>query len=188
MPASKVITFEKPFKYSHGGEFYEADFVTVFEPTYRTRAIDRKVSNIIMKAMMGCANNARGAKGDEEEVANPEAKIPDDTCLDILTSGIEDLDVVSRIYDGIEKSLTNNAELACIADTGVPLQATTWERISEANDLEGVNRIISVFASFFVDRALRSLKSANGSNESTNYQSSMGGNSRSTPRLTPSVN
>lgn len=182
MPAQKHV-YVGEFLYPVNGEYQKADTITVTETTHRTRRIDRRMTHAITRSILGVSNAIRpdSANSAPQEEAG---ELDDEAILNFLAMGIEEGEVYDQLCEAIRSSLTNKPELACIEGTEVPLSDEVWANIG----IEGENKVLSVFASFFFERMQNSSATKSGLNGSTISSSPMTAASPSqTPRVTQSV-
>lgn len=154
MPRVRRIELEE-FKYPAGGQIAVGNAVLVQEVGFDQISVHRQMSHAVLQALVGMEKH-RSLVEKQAEDAPPtinEDGTEDDGAeglMNLFGMAIEDADKFEKIVARIQKTLTNNATLARIEGTDAPITDQAWRGIAETNGVDGVNRILSVFASFFL--------------------------------------
>lgn len=165
MASTKVVTFDAAYRYSRAGAFDHADAIVLCEPSFLQQRVWHQMRAYVTEAEKGfaiwvSAARANAPKTDAAPDAPPEKKDEDPVeILEVLRMGL----TAERYIDFVEyvqKALTGATSLAWIgSDVGADPKARYglnhefWNSLGEANGMNGVEKVISQFASFFLGRS-----------------------------------
>jgi hypothetical protein len=196
MRGSRTIYLPINFRYSEGGAFKEDCAVTLTAPSLENFAIQTKMvayatqalreaekeqlqflaeaGDVLEKILKSRAELQEAAAAEAAEEAATQAAETDDAMatrvIGMFARGLGP-DKFPAFMEFLKKTLTNNAKLARVGDTKVPLKDETWNDIDEKGGMSAVNIILATFAGFFLPTAASPSAEASGNSSRPTSQS-----------------
>lgn len=186
MKGEKQVTFPFEFKYSDGGVFKTDYGITVRAPSLNQFAVHTAM--VAFAAEADRANQAaglvafssisaeqlstllksRGDNGSGDEAAPVESdRDMANRVIGQFASGLGS-EKFPKFMEFLLKTLKNNAKLATVGDTKIPLTDATVDSIAEIGGMDAINLILASFAGFFLpDQAAQSPKPNGGDTPTT---------------------
>lgn len=174
MQTMKTITFDFFFAYSQGGQFHEANQITVVEPSYNRRDVYRRMKGYLGEAykqlskftaeLRAQPKAATDAANDDEAHVAKKAEDPekaDPNGQDVLEMmrlwlGVEGY---VEFCDYVNAKLTGD-RLLCFIGTDttdekdrIAVQPQHWEEIAKKGGMDAIDNVMALFISFFDARA-----------------------------------
>lgn len=175
MPQVKGIELAE-FKYPYQGGYESATWVILQAPGLRQYGVHNRMTAYIMQAFRSMKKDNLIDDPSPDDPINPTADQSEDDNSDqimgMLAFGLaNEPQAYEKLCNDVRSLLTNNPTLCRIEGTNAPISDEAWEHIADTNGLNGINRILSVFVSFFMDQTATPSQSANGPDRSTTYAS-----------------
>lgn len=178
MRGETMLTLDFEFEFSHNGEVQKEFAVKLRAPGLDQYAIHNRMAGLASEAQVGLAQRyskiERPKAADiAEAVAAAEQAVDQETeseaaarVLDAFATGLGP-ERFAETMDWLRRTLTGNAKLASIGDTGTPIRDKVWESIADQGGLDAVNLILGTFIAFFMDGPARSRKGGGSGKPST---------------------
>jgi hypothetical protein len=187
MRGTRLLHLPVSFKYSDGGKYAEDSAVTLQAPSLDNFAIHTKMVAYATQAMMANEKEqmqmlaelgdtldkilkSRDAMREQaiaegKVEADAEAAETDDAmAARVMSTYARGLgpDRFPAFMEFVKKTLTNNAKLARVGETKVPLRDESWEDIDAKGGMDAVNIVLAGFAGFFLRTVGSESRDANG--------------------------
>lgn len=175
------------FKFSDKGKFSEEHCITLRAPSLADFAAHNKMVSYASAAITTAQRNeavmfssigsdvldkilaARAEMQKEmDKDAEPEPETDEEVAgrvTQMFAAGLGDK--FPDFMDFIKKTLTNNARLAAIGDTKVPITDAVWDELNKEGGMEAVNLVLMSFANFFLPAQPSRSQSESGDEKST---------------------
>lgn len=178
-----MLPFE--FSYSDGGVVKTEMAVTVRAPSFEDFKVHNTMVGYAKAAQVGVAvafskfarpearaTDVPGGDAEPVEIVETEAEMAD-RVLSTYAAGLGE-DKFSAFMEYLRGVLTNNARLACVTGTKIPIRDKVWQSISEAGDkeeagggMQAITIICAAFAGFFLTEQRSKSAARTGENSST---------------------
>ncbi|MEQ8823845.1 MAG: hypothetical protein RIC14_05680 [Filomicrobium sp.] len=185
MRGEKTIDLGFTIQVSQGGQYVDANSVTVRAPGFRRADIHDQMTVWVGKAAMSFEKFRADIPQtktvtDDEDIEDIESK--DEDWMTMVSMGL-DVDQFTSFASYVRSVLTNS-KLANVGDGDARLTDEAWEAIFEQGGMDAVRRIESAFVGFFFAALVSKRKVGKGKSRSSAKPTRARSNSKR-PETTP---
>jgi hypothetical protein len=159
MPKIREIRLN-PFEFTTRSGVIEGDTVLVQEVGFDNIGLHRKMTHHLMQALLGMERHKstieKSQSADQPQTLDGDGNPDDgndgaDQIISMFAMAIDDTAKFEKICDDIQSIMTNRPAIARVAGSDHPLTPAAWAAIGHTNGVQGINRVMSVFSSFFLE-------------------------------------